>query len=121
MVERAPQLRATGQQIDVAGNGVPIVKKMGIWEALKERTVGDEGLRVVTEKDQSWADFPASKESSASSFVKEIEILRGDMVDVIYERTKDNTEYIFGDQISALTDHGSHVTASFEHHADRDF
>ncbi|RMZ00696.1 hypothetical protein D0862_06646 [Hortaea werneckii] len=121
IVERAPQLRATGQQIDVAGNGVPIVKKMGIWEALKERTVGDEGLRVVTQNDQSWADFPASKESSASSFVKEIEILRGDMVDVIYQRTKDNTEYIFGDQISALTDHGSHVTASFEHHADRDF
>ncbi|OTA22181.1 hypothetical protein BTJ68_14370 [Hortaea werneckii EXF-2000] len=89
IVERAPQLRATGQQIDVAGNGVPVVKKMGIWEALKERT--------------------------------EIEILRGDMVDVIYQRTKDSTEYIFGDQISALADHGSHVTASFEHHPDRDF
>ena len=120
-MERASRLRSAGQQIDVAGKGVDVVKDMGIWDDLKARSVGDEGIRFVDQNDRSWADFPVSRESGANSFVKEIEIMRGDMVEVIYERTKDVTEYIFGDQITAIADHGSHATVCFRHSVDRDF
>lgn len=121
IVERAPHLRATGQQIDVAGKGVDVVKHMGVWEALHERTVGDQGIKFVDQNDRVAAAFPASKDSGANSFVKEIEILRGDMVEVFYEKTKDSTEYMFGDQITALNEQESHINVSFANSPNRDF
>lgn len=121
IVERSPEIRKTGQQVDVAGQGVKVVKEMGIWATLLKRSTGEEGIKFVDGNDRVAAAFPVSKESGASSFVKEIEILRGDMADVLYEQTKESTEYIMGDQITALSEQDTHVTASFANSPDRVF
>ena len=54
-------------------------------------------------------------------FAGDVEILRGDLAEVLYQATMDDTEYIFGDSVTSLTqDHdGVHVT--FEHAAPRSF
>lgn len=121
IVERAPAMRTTGQQIDVAGHGVEIVKMMGVWEQLLERSVGDQGIEFVDVDGKSWASFPVDKESGASSFVKEVEILRGDMAEVLYERTKEVVEYVFDDFVTGLKEGATHVTVSFNRSQDRDF
>ncbi|KAK4549747.1 hypothetical protein LTR36_005048 [Oleoguttula mirabilis] len=121
IVERAPQLRSTGQQIDVSGIGSEIVKHMGIWQALHDRSTGEEGLKFVGASNNIIASFPVSKDGGPNALVKEIEILRGEMVDVIYQETKDTTNYVFGDYITALSEQATHVTVSFANSPDQDF
>ncbi|EMC97472.1 hypothetical protein BAUCODRAFT_453277 [Baudoinia panamericana UAMH 10762] len=121
IVERAPALRTSGQQVDVAGKGVHIVKAMGIWDELLAHSTGDQGIKFVDEHDKIWAAFPVDKESGASSFVKEIEILRGEMAEVLYRHTKGDVDYVFGEQIRGLKEQAKQVTVSFAKGADRDF
>lgn len=46
----------------------------------------------------------ATMEASASGMTAELEILRGDLAKVLYDVTKDQTRYIFGDCIAAIKD-----------------
>jgi 2-polyprenyl-6-methoxyphenol hydroxylase-like FAD-dependent oxidoreductase len=45
----------------------------------------------------------------------DVEILRGDLCRLLYERTRANTDYRFGDHIVALEDRGDSVAVTFEH------
>lgn len=53
--------------------------------------------------------------------IAEIEILRGDLVRILYEATRDHVECIFGDSITELTDGEDGVTVRFEQDATRSF
>ncbi|KYF72010.1 FAD-dependent monooxygenase [Sorangium cellulosum] len=119
VVERAGALRLGGQNIDVRGAARKVARRMGIEDDIRAATTGEQGLRFVDERGATQAEFPVEN-ADAGGFTKELEILRGDLARILYDRTRDTTEYIFGDQITALRDHGDRVTVSFEHGADRD-
>lgn len=46
----------------------------------------------------------------------ELEIMRGDLVNLLYDKTKDNINYIFNDSIATLNDDGNGVQVTFKHH-----
>jgi 2-polyprenyl-6-methoxyphenol hydroxylase-like FAD-dependent oxidoreductase len=119
IIERAESLRTAGQQIDVTGPGVELIRLMGVEDAIRSRTIGDEGIHFVDNDDKRIATFPAS--NSTASLVREIEIMRGDMADVFYQATKDQTEYIFGDRITELSESEKGITASFKNGGNRTF
>lgn len=120
IVERADALRLGGQNIDVHGAARKVVRRMGIEGDIRAATTGEQGLRFVDEHNVTKAEFPAGK-SDTEGFTKELEILRGDLASILYERTRDTTEYVFGNQIDSLQDHGDRVRVSFAHGAERDF
>ncbi|WP_438025642.1 FAD-dependent monooxygenase [Sorangium sp. So ce233] len=119
VVERAGALRLGGQNIDVRGAARKVARRMGIEDDIRAATTGEQGLRFVDEHGVTRAEFPVES-ADAGGFTKELEILRGDLARILYDRTRDTTEYIFGDQITGLRDHGDRVTVSFEHGAERD-
>ncbi|KYF55981.1 FAD-binding monooxygenase [Sorangium cellulosum] len=119
VVERAGALRLGGQNIDVQGAAREVVRRMGIEGDIRAANTGERGLRFVDERDVTKAEFPAAS-SDGGGFTQELEILRGDLAKILYDRTRDTTEYIFGNQITGLRDHGDRVTVSFEHGAERD-
>ena len=51
----------------------------------------------------------------------ELEILRGELSRVIYERTLPGTEYVFGDQITGVEDRGDRVDVTFRRGVPRSF
>jgi 2-polyprenyl-6-methoxyphenol hydroxylase-like FAD-dependent oxidoreductase len=53
--------------------------------------------------------------------VSEIEVLRGDLSQVLLDATRDGVEYVYGDSITALDDDGDGVTVTFERSAPRRF
>jgi 2-polyprenyl-6-methoxyphenol hydroxylase-like FAD-dependent oxidoreductase len=53
--------------------------------------------------------------------VAEIEILRGDLSRILYDTTRDGTEYLFDDRITELTDDGDVVKVTFASGAVRCF
>jgi 2-polyprenyl-6-methoxyphenol hydroxylase-like FAD-dependent oxidoreductase len=119
IVERADSIRTAGQQIDVTGPGVEIARLMGVEQAIRARTVTDNGIKFVDANNKPIASFPVS--GSTASLVREIEIMRGDMADVFYQATKDETEYIFNDRVASLTETKNGITVRFKNSSDRTF
>ncbi len=119
IVERADALRLGGQNIDIQGAAREVARRMGIEGDIRAATTGEQGLRFVDGHDVTKAEFPAGR-SDTGGFTKEIEILRGDLAKILYDRTRDTTEYIFGNQIIGLRNHNDRVTVAFEHGAERD-
>lgn len=61
IVERAPDLRASGQQIDLRGEGVTVMRRMGIESAVRAKVVQEEGTEFVDKNGRRQAYFGANK------------------------------------------------------------
>lgn len=110
VVERAPQLRDEGQNIDVRGAGREVLRRMDLEDAALAAGTGEVGLRFVDDDGAAVAEFPAGRGDTAGG-TAEMEILRGELSRLLHERTREGTDYRFGEQIRELTDHGDGVTA----------
>ncbi|WP_067816962.1 FAD-dependent monooxygenase [Nocardia inohanensis] len=116
VVEKAPELREGGQAIDFKGQTHrTVIERMGILEELLARQTGKTDMVLVDEAGRERAfisgDFTGG----------DIEILRGDLAEVMYKRTAEHCEYLFGDTITALTETADGVHAEFEHAPARTF
>lgn len=120
VIERAEALRLGGQNVDVRGAGSEVAEKMGIKEEIRAATTGEVGTRFVGARGRTIAEFPASA-SGGDSLTAELEILRGSLARILYDRTREHSEYIFGDSIRGLDPRGDRVTASFVTGEPRDF
>ncbi|NID13386.1 FAD-dependent monooxygenase [Fibrivirga algicola] len=110
VIERSNFLRLGGQNIDVNGPAQRIAQKMGIEAAIRAANTGEVGLQFIGQTNQVAAAFP--KESSMSG-TQELEILRGDLVSILYEATKEAVTYRFGDSITGLEQHPEDVAVTF--------
>jgi 2-polyprenyl-6-methoxyphenol hydroxylase-like FAD-dependent oxidoreductase len=79
-----------------------------------------EGLRFVDEDGAEVAAFPAEPGDTGGP-TAEAEILRGELARILYERTADRTEYVFGDEITGLESHDDGVDVIFRRGAARSF
>ena len=118
VVERAPALRKTGgHAVDLFRPAMEISERMGVLPRIEEHATGTTVLSVH----RPWASKPARidylKLIGAVSD-RHVEIMRDDLSEIYYDASRDGVEYVFGDQITAITE-GGHV--SFEHGAPRRF
>lgn len=110
IVERAPALRLGGQNIDVNGPARKIVRKMGIEAAILAQNTTEVGLQIIGQDGQVAGEFP--KEASLTG-TRELEILRGDLVKILHDCSKQYVDYRFDDSIMALTQHPDDVSVTF--------
>ncbi|KAH6645200.1 hypothetical protein BKA67DRAFT_665035 [Truncatella angustata] len=88
VVERSPGLRTAGQQIDIRAQGIPIMKKLGLLEKVKQRTVAESGVAVVDAQGTIKALFEVNNSGKGQqALTSEYEIMRGDLVDVLYQES----------------------------------
>src|SRR5262245_45701989 len=101
VIERAPTLRVGGNGVDVRGLAIDVVKRMELWPRIKEAAVELDGTSFVDAKGRSVAriDMRAVKRRAASA---EVEILRGDLVSILHDATRQDVEVLFGDSIDGL-------------------
>ncbi len=111
IVERFPQRRDEGHNIDVRGAAREVARRMGIQDEIRAANTTEIGMRFVNADGSVAASFPMNG-SGISGPTAELEILRGELSRILIERTRDSTEYRFDTQIEKLTDHGDHVTAA---------
>ncbi|RYE30397.1 MAG: FAD-binding monooxygenase, partial [Sphingobacteriales bacterium] len=110
VAERNSELRLGGQNLDVKGPAQIIAAKMGIEEIIRDRNTTEVGLRFVDIDNKTLAEFP--KESSFS-MTQELEILRGDLVQILYDQTKKDVVYRFGEYIKELNQMEQGVDVTF--------
>lgn len=120
VVERAPELRPGGQTVDLRGAGRTVIERMGLVEAARERVTHEDGVRFVDGDNRVRASF-GSDSLGGEGFVVELELLRGELAELLHERTRDDVEYVFGDEITGLTDTGDGVDVTFRNGPDRRF
>lgn len=116
VVERAPELRPGGQAVDFKGaTHRTVLERMGILEEVRRRQTGGHDQTIVDADGKALAVIPGEFTGG------EIEITRGDLSSLLYERTADTCEYVFGDTITSLTETEGGVHVTFEHGAPRTF
>ncbi|MEV6905448.1 FAD-dependent monooxygenase [Amycolatopsis sp. NPDC051071] len=115
VVERAPALREGGSAVDFRGEQMTLLKRMGILEDIraKETAMGEQ--IVVDARGKKVASLPSV------FFSGEVEIERGDLTRILYDHTKDDTEYVFGDWITGLDENPDGVTVTFAKGVSRRF
>ena len=116
VVERAPQLRGGGYAVDFRGAAhLSVLAKMGILDAVKARQTHLSATTIVDQQGRPVAQMPAHV------FAGDVEILRGDLAEILYEATRGTTEYVFGDSITRLEEGPEGVRAWFSRAQPRTF
>ncbi|MEV6025118.1 FAD-dependent monooxygenase [Streptomyces sp. NPDC052036] len=116
VVEKAPALRGGGFAVDFRGHvHRRVLTAMGIWDAVHAHRTRMGRQTVVGADGSPRVDLPAQMMSG------DVEIFRGDLARIMYERTRDRVEYVFGDSIATLTDTPDGVDVTFERGALRRF
>ncbi|RJQ71956.1 FAD-binding monooxygenase [Pseudonocardiaceae bacterium YIM PH 21723] len=110
VVERFSGLRDEGQNIDVRGVGREVLRRMGLEDAVRAAHTGETGLDFVDDRGRRIGSFAAGTGATA-----ELEILRGQLAEILYRHSAAAAEYRFGDQISALHEDDSGVDVQFQH------
>ncbi|KAF4630344.1 hypothetical protein G7Y89_g7793 [Cudoniella acicularis] len=143
ILERSPTLRKAGQQIDIRGPGLTIVKRMQLLDIINSKTTKEAGMVFVDGKGRRRAEFPVS---GGAGFTSEIEILRGELVEILVGVTRresgseggdgkleierdesgregggGKTEYIFGDHVTALEQMDSGVKVTLASGREQEF
>lgn len=116
IVERAPALRDGGYAVDFRGEAhLSILRRMGILDDIERARTGMGSMWYVNSAGKPLAKLPADL------FAGDVEILRGDLARILYDATKEHTEYVFGDSITSLTEDADGVTVTFERGTPRRF
>ncbi|KAI1414942.1 putative monooxygenase [Hypoxylon sp. FL1857] len=116
VVERFPALRASGAQVDLREQGIQVVKRMGLLETVRSKTVDEAGFCLVDSDDKVRAIVHANKSGKgAQTFSSDFEIMRGDLVRILFDQTKDaeNVEYVFGKTVERFEQDEKRVLAHF--------
>ncbi|QUR68502.1 FAD-binding protein [Mycobacterium spongiae] len=121
VVERHPGLRPGGQAIDVRGPALTVLERMGLLEAAEEMKTGIRGASVVDRDGNELSRDTESTPTGGPIDNPNIELLRDDLLELLYGATQDATEYLFDDSIAALDDDGSAVGVTFERADARSF
>ena len=118
VVERAPAPRDGGQAVDVRGAAIEVARRTGILDAARAARTGTRGMSYVSSTGKRLASV-----DGAFGVIdpEDVEIIRGDLVSILYEAAGSDVEYIFDDSISSLTEGADGVTVTFERSAPRTF
>jgi 2-polyprenyl-6-methoxyphenol hydroxylase-like FAD-dependent oxidoreductase len=120
VVERAPHVREGGYPVDVRFEAVQVATLMGIWPRLQQEKTTIQEMLFVNERGQRVGRVNIQTVPGALG-VEVVEVMRGDLARALYELTKDEVEYCFGDSIQALEQDEAGVDVTFERGGSRRF
>ncbi|MBF6176525.1 FAD-dependent monooxygenase [Nocardia blacklockiae] len=112
VVERSPELRPGGQAVDARGIAKDVIRRMGLDATVRAACTDTAGAYSVDAEGQVLQTFSA-EDDGGDGFIADIEILRGDLAQVLYDDTRDDVEYLFGDRIAELTQDADGVDVVF--------
>ncbi|KAI1341068.1 monooxygenase [Xylariaceae sp. FL0016] len=112
VLERFDTLRKNGLQIDVRAQGLPVLRKMGLLDAVKAQVVPESGVQFVDAEGRVRAALGVNDSGKgAQALSSEYEIMRGDLVDVLYGASleadndndaRGNVRYELGKSVSGI-------------------
>jgi 2-polyprenyl-6-methoxyphenol hydroxylase-like FAD-dependent oxidoreductase len=121
VVERHRGPRPGGQAIDVRGPALTVLDRMGLLGAAQKRKTQIRGSSVVDRDGNEASRDTESTPTGGPIDSPDIELLRDDLVELLYGASQWTADYIFDDTITALDDDGAVVRVTFERAAPSEF
>ncbi|RFS22800.1 FAD-dependent oxidoreductase [Chitinophaga silvatica] len=115
IIEQAPTIRPGGYAVDFRGVAMTVLQQMNLLDEIRKCETRTGKINVVDKDDNKVGSFPDAFTSG------ELEIMRGDLANILYEATRQNVNYIFDDTITAITEHANGVMVAFKENRPRDF
>ena len=121
VVERTPQLRdgGGGHAVDLFGPVLDVMEWMGVRDLVEQARTTTE-LMVLVRPGRPPIEVPLEMLSEGVS-ERHVEIMRGDLARIVFEATRTEVEYVFGDSVVTLDDSASGVAVTFQHGPPRTF
>ncbi|KAL4789314.1 hypothetical protein BDV19DRAFT_32959 [Aspergillus venezuelensis] len=126
ILERESTRRAhlRGQNIDIRGVGVTIIRKLGLEAQVRASTTGEEGVQLVDEHNRVWSQNRVDKSGKIQMPTSDIEILRGRLAELCWKNSQrvsaeaeregaSPIEYVFGDYLDKITQDDNQVHVHF--------
>jgi 2-polyprenyl-6-methoxyphenol hydroxylase-like FAD-dependent oxidoreductase len=101
IVELADGIRPGGQTVDLRGAGGDVVERTGLLAEMQAHSLDQHGIAWIKADGRRRAEMPVTA-FNGNGVVSKLEILRGDLVDVLYRATTDQTDYRFNTRIEEL-------------------
>src|SRR5690242_7256446 len=106
VVERAPELRKTGgHAVDLFRPAMDITERMGVLPLVQERATGTTTM-TLRRRDSSRTTSIDYLKLIAAVSDRHVEIMRDDLSQIYYDAGRDDIEYLFGDEITSISDDG---------------
>ncbi len=121
VVEWNSGLRRGGQAIDVRGPALSVLDRMGLLAEAEKCKTRIRGASVV---DRDGNELSSDTESTPTGGVidnPDIELLRDDLLELLFDATQPDTEYLFDDNIVAIDNRGPVADVTFEREPARSF
>lgn len=113
VIERAPALRAGGFGVDIRGAAISVLKGMGILDQVRAADTNMTGVYFVNSKCKIQGQI--SEASMGNQHGLDIEVMRDDLSNILYDLTKDTVDYIWGDSITAINETEAGAEVQFIH------
>lgn len=111
VVERAPAIRAGGYKVDIRGAALRVIERMGLMDEVRAMRTEVRSGSVVNAAGKRVASMDGDTFGGREH--GDAEVLRGDLHQLLYDRTKNDVEYLFGDSIATLDDTSDGVRVTF--------
>ena len=111
VVERSSHFRVNGSPIDIRGDSIQTVAKMGLLDQIKDNRVRvSEQARFIDGNGETVASFPIAE---ASDSPDDIEIAREDLANILAAALPSEVTVRFRDFLDSITDDGAGVDVHF--------
>jgi 2-polyprenyl-6-methoxyphenol hydroxylase-like FAD-dependent oxidoreductase len=101
VVKVAGGVRPGGETVDLRGARRAVVERMGPLDQMRARSLDQRGIAWVKAEGKRRAEMPVDA-FHGNGMVSQLEILRGDLTDVLYQATARDTDYRFGTRSTEL-------------------
>lgn len=111
LLERSPEPRQTGQNIDIRGLGREVVRRLKIEAQVMDSLTGEDGTRYVDDSGHAYAEFP--RVDGEDGPTAEVEILRGQLAQILVGIVPSTVEQRFGDHVTGVAQDEDGVDVTF--------
>jgi 2-polyprenyl-6-methoxyphenol hydroxylase-like FAD-dependent oxidoreductase len=121
VVERAPAPRSGGHAVDIRGTARQVAERTGIVARVRQAHTGARGLAFVDREGKRVATMGTDVFGHSGGPVAEMAVLRTDLARILYDTSRDDVEYVFGDSITAVDQDENGVRVDFAQGGARQF
>jgi 2-polyprenyl-6-methoxyphenol hydroxylase-like FAD-dependent oxidoreductase len=118
IVESAAGLRRGGTPVDIEGETIDILTRMGLIEAVRAKALPPRGFEFKDADDTTLGSIGIDADPTADA---RYEIHRDDLLDILFGAVADRVDILFGQSIDRLDQDDDGVTVTFANGDTRDY
>ena len=113
MVEAAPALRRGGTPVDIEGETIDVLQRMGLFDAVRAKALPPRAFEFKDAEDRTLGGFGLETGADVAPRSR-FEIHRDDLLDILFAGVEGSAEILFGRSIKHLEEGADAVTVTLD-------